>query len=174
VSAQGVTESGWCQVRTDEAGHYRLLVPEDSYNIWSEVFDRIPIAVDSVQAKSGEVAKNADTFMVNGGVVFGKYIDAATGSPVVPLEPMWVAHYGPARPRSGAAVTSTVLESDGSYRLRVAPGENYIYIMGGQASANVHVEEGKDIELNLTSGNGVAFERNRAGRIPKALMKNKN
>jgi hypothetical protein len=65
-----------------------------------------------------------------------------------------VAHYGPARPRTGAAVTNTPINADGTYRLRVAPGRNYVYLMSdGHAFAYIDVEDGREAKLDLSSSN---------------------
>lgn len=37
--------------------------------------------------------------------------------------------YGPGRPKSGAACQSARVDADGHFKLRVAPGLNYPYLM---------------------------------------------
>ena len=152
VSAQGVAESGWGQVRTDDQGRYKLLMTPDRYNIWSEMDDRIAIAADFVRAVPGETTSDADIHMVRGGIVHGFVVDpsAVEEKPFPPN--LRVAHYGPARPRAGAAVTSTKVNKDGSYRIRVAPGENYIYLMSGGASATLNVKDGQEKLVQLIMG----------------------
>ncbi len=169
VSAQGVGEHGWFQTRSDEDGQYRLLMTADRYNIWAEKGDRMPIAVDSIAAVNGKTATGADIDMVEGAIVHGHYIDAQTGKPVESAGKLRVAHYGPARPRSGAAVTSTTLEQDGSFRIRVAPGKNYIYVMGAKSSTWIEVNDGQELELDLISGRAeqLAADRPAAKSTPK-------
>lgn len=154
VSAQGVARSGWYQTRTDREGRYRLRMTKDHYNIWAESLDRIAIAAKAVEAEPGKTISVADISLVRGGFVTGRVIDAATNKPVAPAEkrPLRVAHYGPARPRTGAAVTSAVVNPDGTYRLRVAPGKNYVYLMNGQGSQTVAVEDGQEVERDLIAG----------------------
>lgn len=154
VSAQGVARSSWQQTRTDREGRYRLRMTKDHYNIWAEAEDRIPIAAKAIEAEPGKTISIADIPLVRGGYVTGRVIDAATNKPVAPNEkqPLRVAHYGPARPRTGAAVTSTEVDADGKFRLRVAPGKNYIYLMNGQSSQTVAVEDGQEVELDLITG----------------------
>jgi hypothetical protein len=95
-----------------------------------------------------------------GGFVVGKVIDGATGKPFAPAlgQSQYVAHYGPARPRTGAAVTSTKIQDDGTYRLRVAPGRNYVYLMDPKANASAWVEvvDGQEAQLDLQTGKRVA------------------
>ena len=62
-------------------------------------------------------------------------IDAVTGKPVkLRADPETdvreycsVAIKGPARPTSGAASNVAMIRKDGTYRIRVAPGSNYIF-----------------------------------------------
>jgi hypothetical protein len=161
VSAQGVTDRGWFQTRSDASGNYRLMMTADRYNIWAAMKDRIPIAVDSINAISGQTATGANIELVEGAVVQGHYIDAATGKPIENAGDLRVAHYGPARPQSGAAVTSTKLQPDGSFQIRVAPGKNYLYVMGAGCSAWIDVNDGQEVKLNLVSGRSAAIVDNR-------------
>jgi beta-lactamase regulating signal transducer with metallopeptidase domain/5-hydroxyisourate hydrolase-like protein (transthyretin family) len=154
VSAQGVARSDWYQTRTDHDGRYRLLMNKDHFNIWAEADDRIAIAVKTLEVESGKTIKDADIRMVRGGFVVGTVIDGNSGQPINPAgdRPLYVAHYGPARPRTGHAVTSTPVNPDGTYRLRVAPGRNYVYLMNGAAASVVNVEDGQEVKLDLSSG----------------------
>ncbi|QDT12797.1 carboxypeptidase-like regulatory domain-containing protein [Planctomycetes bacterium K23_9] len=149
VSAQGVADSGWGQTRTDADGKYELRLTADRYNIWAEMDERIAIAVDSVKATPGQAVVVGDIRMVRGAIVYGNVgVGGETGN-------MYVAHYGPARPRSGAAVTSTKVQADGSYRLRVAPGMNYLYVMGGGGSITVDVTDGEELVAHFMPGKTV-------------------
>jgi Carboxypeptidase regulatory-like domain len=168
VTAQGVHEKGWFQTRTDNDGRYELRMPPDKYNIWSEMNGRVPIAVNSIEAVAGEKQSEADIQMVRGSVVYGKFL-TEQNTPIKPETRTLVAHHGPARPISGAAVTSTPIASDGSYRLHVAPGKNYVYVMaeGSNASANIEIADGTELELNLRLGNHPANQRPAANAIRK-------
>ncbi len=137
--------SDWNPTHTDVTGHYRLMMNKDYYNIWAEADDRIAIAVKALGVEPGKTIKDVDIPMVKGGFVVGKVFDA-TGKVVEPPlgQPQSVAHYGPARPRTGAAVTSTTIKDDGTYRLRIAPGRNYVYLMDGGAGAWVDVAAGQE------------------------------
>ena len=152
VSAQGIVKHAWYQTQTDRDGRYRLSMTKDHYNIWAEANDRMPLAVKALAAKPGQTISNADIRLVQGGFVVGTVFDAATNKPVSSSvkDPIRVAHYGPARPRTGAAVTSTEVNADGTYRLRVAPGRNFVYLMSaGHASAYVDVQDGRETKLDL-------------------------
>lgn len=138
VSAQGVARSGWYQTVTDGEGRYKLVVSEDHYNIWADVKDRIAIAVKSIPATPAEKTVNADIKLVRGGFVEGQGLNPGT----------FVANYGPARPKTGAAVNSAKVKPDGTFRLRVAPGNNYIYIMGGDGAQYLSIDDGQTIQCD--------------------------
>lgn len=154
VSAQGVARYGWYQTRTDAHGRFRLIMTKDHYNIWAEAEDRIAVAAKAIAAEPGKTNSIPDIRLLRGGFVTGRVIDSATNRP--PATPadrdLRVAHYGPARPRTGAAVTSTQVNADGTYRLRVAPGNNYVYLMNGKASQVVSIEDGQEVHVDLRTG----------------------
>ncbi len=154
VSAQGIAHYDFLQTQTDKSGRYRLRANEDRFNIWADADDRIAIAAKAVAARSGETTPGVDISLVRGGFVTGTVFDGQTGKPVVPdgERILRVAHYGPARPRTGPAVTSVPVRPDGTYRLRVAPGPNYVYLMNGGTSGHVEVADGQETQLDLRTG----------------------
>jgi beta-lactamase regulating signal transducer with metallopeptidase domain len=172
VSAQGVARHGWDRVRTDDAGRFRLRLTADHYNIWAEADERMPLAVKALQVTPGETVR-ADIPMARGGFVTGTFIDSATNQPVeVTKESSYrIAHYGPARPLTGAAVTSAHVNEDGTYRLHVAPGRNYVYIMNGAASAWVTVGDGEEVKLDLRSGEKVSNGEDPDSILRRRLMR---
>jgi protocatechuate 3,4-dioxygenase beta subunit len=127
----GPPGGGWQQVRTDSNGKYQLtsLLP-GTYNVWSAAPERTCAALDSfsVEAKSN---KASDLVLVKGSWIEGSVIDANTHKPIFGSKenPLYVAIYGPSRPKSGAAVESVVVDDQGRFRIRVMPGINYPYIM---------------------------------------------
>jgi beta-lactamase regulating signal transducer with metallopeptidase domain len=132
VAAQGLKERGFDAVVTDDNGAYRLSLTPDRYNIWAQANDRTAAALDSFEATVGEVTKAPDLKLVAGGFIAGKVVDKVTGKPMTRHpggHAVRVANHGPARPMSGGAVEGTVVQDDGTYRLRVAPGPNYPYLM---------------------------------------------
>lgn len=128
---------------------------KDHYNIWAEANDRMPLAVKAIAAEPGRTVDTADIRLVKGGFVVGTVFDTTTSKPLRSDRDhrTAVAHYGPARPRTGAAVTSTAINADGTYRLRVAPGRNFVYLMSGSfTSAYVNVEDNRETRLDLWTG----------------------
>jgi len=120
------------RVRTDSQGRYRLLLPESAYNVWARLDRWTVMALDSFEGKAGETRRAPDLKLIKGGFVTGRLVDADNGKAtgLSKDENVSIGLYGPSRPRSGAAVESTKVERDGTFRIRVAPGSNYVYVMG--------------------------------------------
>lgn len=150
VQAQGIAWSGWFETRTDAEKRYTLSVTRDHYNIWAVQEGRMPLAVKALGVEPGDHSKGRDIHMVRGGFVSGRVL-TASGDPIQVDEkqPHSIGHYGPARPFTGSAVTSTQLAADGTYRLHVAPGKNYVYSMDRFAAAYVDIGDGQEAALDL-------------------------
>ena len=151
VCAQGVTRLDWSETRADHAGRYRLLTLADQFNIWAEADTHLPSLVEKAAAESGKTVKDFDIRVQHSGFVVGTVTDGATGKPVVPKagKTIRVAHVGPARPRFGAAHPTTHVLPDGTYRLQVAPGKNYVYVESGGTFAAIEVSGGEEARLDL-------------------------
>lgn len=132
VAVQGAGDHhGWATAHTGDDGTYRVLgLLPGVYNVWAEAPDLVVTAHDSIRADVGENAL-PDLVLIAGGFVVGRILDASTGQPVQPGPTADVAVYGPSRPRSGAAVDVAKVRPDGTYRLRVAPGDNFVYLRCG-------------------------------------------
>jgi beta-lactamase regulating signal transducer with metallopeptidase domain/protocatechuate 3,4-dioxygenase beta subunit len=120
--------------RTDEAGKYRFpSLLAASYNISAQAPERTCTAIDSFAVTAGKTHTAPDLKLIEGGWIEGRLIDAETGKPIS-RDPqsqrrLSVAVYGPARPKSGAACDSSEVDDRGTFRLHVAPGTNFPYIM---------------------------------------------
>lgn len=62
----------------------------------------------------------------------------------------------PSRPRSGAAIVATDIAEDGTFRIRAAPGGNYVYVRCGEGwepagprSFDVEVTEDGEVEVRF-------------------------
>jgi hypothetical protein len=145
VCAQGIRRSGWTTAFTDDAGAYRLgSLPEDEYNVWIDCEDRTCAALASVGARIGEETKCDDLVAIAGGFLVGTVIDDATGKPVQPGDDADVAIYGPSRPRTGAGCDCSPVQADGTFRIRVAPGKNHVYLRAGWEGVG---PEGFDVDV---------------------------
>ncbi len=172
VNAQRVigvrpTPSGWGSVLTDRNGYYRLPeLPAGEYNIWAEQSGYTVNALDSFQGKSfttldsfrGEdITKASDLRLIRGGFIAGRIVDVETGKPVrVPSRLRAdIGLYGPSRPMSGAAIEVTPIQKDGTFRIRAAPGKNYVYGRWAREDLElptavwVDVEDGQTVEIEL-------------------------
>ncbi|MDQ3815244.1 MAG: carboxypeptidase regulatory-like domain-containing protein, partial [Armatimonadota bacterium] len=128
VLAQGQARGGWGSAITGADGSYRLTsLPSGAYNVMvgeqPEAF--VAAALEGVMAREGETKQVPDLVLTPGGMIEGTVVDAGTGKP---LPDTGVGSYGPHRPRSGAAIINAYTDKEGRYKLRVAPGESYLYI----------------------------------------------
>ena len=128
-------QAGWAETLTNADGRYRLDgLTQGKCNLWVQSTEaKTCIAVDSLPVVPGKAAQAPDIQMVAGGWIAGKIVDQA-GAPVtrtVDGRPHQIGLYGPARPKSGAAIQSFPVNPDGTFRFRVPPGENRPYVCTG-------------------------------------------
>jgi beta-lactamase regulating signal transducer with metallopeptidase domain len=117
-------------VKTGENGRYRFNSLEGGkYNIWATQKEKTVKAIDSFEAVPGKTLTAPDLKFIDGGFIEGRVVDADTGqSPQFkPEDCPDIAHYGPDRPRSGAACYADFIKPDGTFRIRAAPGLNFPY-----------------------------------------------
>ena len=159
IGVQGIVHSGWGEATTDENGTYILKnLPEDYYNVF--VRDDMPgctaAAQESVWIEPGKTVRNVDLTLVEGGFIAGKIIDTETNQAFRPDEHTDVAIYGPSRPKSGAAVQLTKIQPDGSYKIRVAPGNNYIYLRLGPVSSSFKIQGEEHYWVDVKNGETIS------------------
>ena len=149
VSAQSTNSSqhryNYVEITTDAEGRYRLLLMPDTYNIWATAPDRTMIALDSFDAKKGNNAP-PDLELIGGAIIDGKVVDAE-GNPAkggMGMRALRIGLRGPSRPLSGAATDSRPLGADGTFRLRVPPGENYPFVQNAAADRDQRNAEQQD------------------------------
>ena len=154
VCAQGISPTtGWAVARTDEQGRYRLeALGGGAYSIMiDDLPDLVAPAHAPVKTVSGQTLRGIDFQLTPGGLIEGRIIDADTGQPVTGVR---AAGYGPTRPRDGGgACFGTDVDQQGRYRLRVAPGRNYIYYQGG--AEDYPFAEGANFEIEVAEGQTV-------------------
>ena len=160
VVVQGVKGRGSAMTKTDTQGKYRLVLTPDLYNIRATGKDRTCFCVDSFDVRNGAKSQ-VNLELIEGGLIVGRVTDES-GKPLSRLGAtrIQIGHHGPAFPRSGAAVGGTRVEEDGSYRLRVAPGDNYPYIMHDVSTERsprsafkhdpIRVAPGQEVQLEMT------------------------
>jgi hypothetical protein len=82
------------------------------------------VAYEALSLEQGEHAAGKDFQLIPGALITGKVLDANTQKPLAGLS---IGVYGPAHPKSGAWVQTCRSGADGSYQLRVPPGDQYVY-----------------------------------------------
>lgn len=119
----------WRDTPTDAEGRFEMRgLPEGGGNVW--VMDHPTDgpwtyrAIDNLSLHPGKTA-DATIELIEGTLVEGKVMHALTGDPIVGLP---IGMYGPARPRSGAAILLAKTDDAGLYRFRLPPGATYLYI----------------------------------------------
>jgi hypothetical protein len=170
IYTQGADKSQSQETYTDDAGKYELTnLGADRYNIWIEAPNYTCVAVNSLQVSAGEKIDAPDLELVKGGFITGKVIDQATNESICPGDDADVAIYGPSRPESGAAVETSLIQKDGTFSIRVAPGNNRIYIRCGEGwkgakpdDLRLNVEEGQTVTTDFTVRKMTDAERERA------------
>ena len=169
VFAKGIGRDELALAKTDSRGRYRFQLLKDHYNIWVESKDRIAAVLKAVPAIPDKPVTNADIKLVQGGIVVGTVIDAATNQPLAGSndKPYIVAHYGPACVRIEklswavgepdlciGVQQETRINPDGSFRLRVAPGRNGVFFIQNygeteQSPQIVTIADGEEKRVEL-------------------------
>jgi hypothetical protein len=136
VGIISVKEGDYQQGVTDEQGRYRFVsLRGEKYNIWPVSTDWTAPAIDSIEAVSGETTKAPDLRLVRGAVVRGRLVHGVTGKPMTLAEfcapvdkrvSVYLAVKGPDRPKSGPGQHGVTFRNDGSFEVRLPPGENMI------------------------------------------------
>ncbi len=145
---------------TDRNGHYRMTkLLAGTYNIMldlQDTFDKDSTAAahERVAIRQGETKSGLNFDLVPGGFVVGT-VTKADGSPAVGYE---VGIYGPAHPQSSAWVQSAKVQADGTYKLRVPAGKQFVYVMvpvnpessgTNNQQATVKVVDGQTTKVNF-------------------------
>jgi protocatechuate 3,4-dioxygenase beta subunit len=137
VEARGVTEPAWPSAVTDSKGRYRLeSLGANQYVIWAEKEGWTVHGIEGFNLGVGEVKTAPEMRLIRGQFIVGQVINADTSRPIRPMlddrlssefvRPQIALTSGPSRPAHRAAYQLTAVEADGSFRIRVAPGLNWI------------------------------------------------
>lgn len=163
VSAQGTNVSSTTggTTYTDEQGRYALKqmrpgtfnvavgLREELGNSWTAV------AHESVSLAEGQRLTGKDFQLIPGTLITGKVMDADTHKPLAGLS---VGVYGPAHPKSGGWVQSAKSGADGTYQLRVPPGDQYVYFMGMTPEGYLSAQPAsKEVTVTDAQGTSVDF-----------------
>ena len=174
VIAQGTGAShGYGQAKTATDGTFTLeSLGVGSYNVIVDV----PAGADYIVPAAADVGVNTlgtkelPTLQATKGLVIeGVVRDKKTGKPVADAQ---IGVYGPHRPPSGAAMTSSEKTgADGQFKLRVLPGENKFYFYDLPEG----YLRGADQTLNVTDETpGLAFDLQPAPTLTGTIVDEKN
>ncbi len=165
IFAQGIQSPEGAADNTAADGSYRLQsLSSGTYNVM--VDDRsgeyVAAAAEGVTATEGEKVTVPDLLLTKGALVEGTILDEAAGKPIAGA---MIGSYGPERPRSTAAVIATRSDEAGHYRLRVAPGKSYVYLMGPpqgypdntRQAFDISVEKGQTKTVNFRLNQGLTL-----------------
>lgn len=159
------------QVTTDKEGRYRLTsLSAGNYNIWADAAGRTCLALDSLSVEAGQTLRDADIQLIEGGWIEGRVVDAISAVPLTHSaegQALRIGLHGPARPKTGAAVQSAAVGEDGRFRIQVAPGKNYPYIMVGDLWQRVERKAELDEGIDVADGEIVAVEFRVQDRVPR-------
>jgi RNA polymerase sigma factor (sigma-70 family) len=134
----------WRTAKTDNAGRFEFRgLPKGGGNIFLDDHPNDGAwtyrAIDNLALHPGKTSE-VTIELIEGVMVEGKVIDAATGDPV---QDVFIGMYGPARPHSGAAIMSATTDKMGQYRFRLPSGKTRLYTAGGPPWSYA----GQDVEV---------------------------
>jgi hypothetical protein len=108
----------------------------------------IAAAAEKVAATQRRTVRTPDFVLTHGAFVVGTVTDEATGKPLAGVP---IGSHGTHRPGSSTMIIRGVTDTHGRYRLRVVPGESYIYVQdpryGEGLAATITLAEGETREL---------------------------
>jgi RNA polymerase sigma factor (sigma-70 family) len=138
----------WRDAKTDAEGRFEMRgLPEGGGNLFPMDHPSdgpwTYRAIDNQALHPGKTAE-VTIELIAGVLVEGQVVDAATGDPVAGV---FIGMYGPARPRTGAAIMGSTTDEKGKYRFHLPPGKTQLYVAGGPwtyAGQEVEIPAGKD------------------------------
>jgi beta-lactamase regulating signal transducer with metallopeptidase domain/5-hydroxyisourate hydrolase-like protein (transthyretin family) len=164
ISARRFDQWGETCVAADEAGGFRLVLPEGRYDFLAEAKDRVCVAVTGHECLAGEKVDLPAFKLIGGGFISGHVVNTATGESVTVPEngpgPIMLGLYGPSQP-AGRVISPqrlAAVDKSGRFTLRAAPGENFPYFVNTSGvrmawdtrrQAPVVVKEGETTTYNM-------------------------
>ena len=144
---------GVSKVATDDTGRFVFdKLNEETVNVFligpGEGDRWTSRAAQDVALKSG-VTSEVTIELIPGVEVSGKVVIQGAGTPV---EEAAIGAYGPARPRTGAAISRATSDPQGRFRLRLPPGETYLYVMGSASSFVTLPNDGSSRTFTVPEG----------------------
>jgi RNA polymerase sigma factor (sigma-70 family) len=129
---------GYGEGVSDKLG--RFLVGGLEPGVYNLLFQGVPghdqltaRAVEGLRVRAGAETPASMT-IIRGRPLRGVVIDRETDKPVADIQ---VGCYGPAHPRSGAAVEAHKTDAQGRFTFHVPPGEQHVYLMEGMSTSRL-------------------------------------
>ena len=142
---------GYGEATTDENGAFVMdTLAGGTYNVMADSADDAPFLVPALEntvAQSGKTLELPAMRAQSGVLVRGIVRDSQTK---IGLNKAGVGVYGPHRPASSAAITSTYCDAEGRFELRVLPGQNKIYLCS-TPSGYLQNQAQKELEISATA-----------------------
>ncbi len=128
ITARRVEEWGESFAATDEAGHFRLVVPEGRYDFLADAKDRVGVAVTGRECLASETVELPPFLLIGGGFITGQVVNTATGESVSVSEsgePVMLGLFGPSQPpgRAISPVRMAAVDKTGRFILRGSGGK---------------------------------------------------
>ncbi len=180
--ARGFFES----TKSDGQGQYRFAgLPSGKFNVFIDSTgpDATAAAIDSLPVERSQTTTAPPIHLIRGGVIKGRVIDDATGKPLElrDSEKLGVRIYGPTRPWSGGACDYGMVGKDGTFEMRLPPGESSLQLTTlsggmllnptGDDGGEVIVPDGGEvhIEYHVTWMEALKSEDNKTSEAPPAV-----
>ena len=126
------------QAQTDALGHYKITgLGPANYAIWARAEDRTSTALETVPAVANQTFQAPDLHLISGAWIEGRVV--GEGARPVSRDPqsgnrLRIGLHGPSYPKQVPGMDWCAVEDDGRFRLRVAPGRNYLKIISSNRS----------------------------------------
>jgi hypothetical protein len=120
---------------SDDAGKFRMVLPEGRYHFLAESSERICVPLTDRDCMDGETLELPPLKLIAGGVISGQVLNASTHQPVTVSSNgnrIVLGLFGPSHPpmrRNEVPVRLARVDAEGRFRLRAAPGENFPYLL---------------------------------------------
>ncbi len=156
IGAQETSTSAWGEAQTDAQGRYQVRqLPPGRYTVAVDEQSSVlsgrwtAAAVSNVALEPGRPAAIPEMYLVPGVLITGTVIRRGSRRPVEGTE---IGAYGPAHPATGAWVSGGWTGADGTYEIRVPPGQQHVYPMAvpGSRGTDITVQDGQKAVVDLS------------------------
>ena len=156
---EGPARMFFASTRSDGLGEYRFTgLPRGKFNIFPDKTgtDLTAVALESLPVECSQTTTAPPIHLIRGGLVKGRVIDDGTGQPLIRGDDEYldVQLQGPSRPKSGTGVGVVEIRKNGTFEVRLPPGENWLALrtdktfdVTGHAGGYITVPDGGEIEV---------------------------